>query len=234
MTDLASAELVRGPSSALYGANAFNGVLNLVTKAPKDMARRPDGPHRRRAVDPARRLQLRLRLSATSSTARSNAAYSEGDSFYIPRVTSVEYPGLARERVVGNGEYDSTHIQVRLDKYFNDGRQLATIEGGYYDSFGGVVVTGIGRVQLNDGERTVRARQLQHRAFQLPRLRQPPRDLRPARARHRRLHLARHRRPACRGPGQRKLPRRQGPAGRRRLLPRDRNRHRQPAGPSRP
>ncbi|MGH9360491.1 MAG: TonB-dependent receptor plug domain-containing protein, partial [Thermoanaerobaculia bacterium] len=35
LDDLASAELVRGPSSALYGANAYNGVLNLTTKQPR-------------------------------------------------------------------------------------------------------------------------------------------------------------------------------------------------------
>jgi iron complex outermembrane receptor protein len=35
LDDLASVELVRGPSSALYGANAFNGVLNMVTKQPR-------------------------------------------------------------------------------------------------------------------------------------------------------------------------------------------------------
>jgi outer membrane receptor for ferrienterochelin and colicins len=32
----ASMEFVRGPGSALYGANAFSGVLNLITPAPRD------------------------------------------------------------------------------------------------------------------------------------------------------------------------------------------------------
>ena len=36
LDDLAEAELVRGPSAALYGANASSGVINLVTKRPKD------------------------------------------------------------------------------------------------------------------------------------------------------------------------------------------------------
>ena len=31
-------ELVRGPGSALYGANAFSGVLNMTTKKPRDSA----------------------------------------------------------------------------------------------------------------------------------------------------------------------------------------------------
>src|SRR5262249_24834333 len=35
MGDIASVELVRGPSSALYGTNAYTGVLNLTTKQPR-------------------------------------------------------------------------------------------------------------------------------------------------------------------------------------------------------
>ena len=31
-------EIVRGPGSALYGANAFNGVINIITKTPKELA----------------------------------------------------------------------------------------------------------------------------------------------------------------------------------------------------
>ena len=33
--DFASVELIRGPGSALYGANAFTGVLNINTKSPR-------------------------------------------------------------------------------------------------------------------------------------------------------------------------------------------------------
>ena len=33
--EMASVELVRGPGSALYGANAFSGVLNMTTKQPR-------------------------------------------------------------------------------------------------------------------------------------------------------------------------------------------------------
>ena len=35
LDDLESVELVRGPGSALYGTDAFNGVLNMITKAPR-------------------------------------------------------------------------------------------------------------------------------------------------------------------------------------------------------
>src|SRR5215212_4713289 len=36
LDDMASVELVRGPGSALYGPNAFSGVLNMTTRAPRD------------------------------------------------------------------------------------------------------------------------------------------------------------------------------------------------------
>jgi iron complex outermembrane receptor protein len=35
VSDLRSVELVRGPGSALYGANAYNGVLNITGKEPR-------------------------------------------------------------------------------------------------------------------------------------------------------------------------------------------------------
>ena len=36
LDDFASTEFVRGPSAALYGANASSGVLNMITKRPRD------------------------------------------------------------------------------------------------------------------------------------------------------------------------------------------------------
>jgi iron complex outermembrane receptor protein len=37
LEDLERLEIVRGPGSALYGANAFSGVMNLTTPAPKEV-----------------------------------------------------------------------------------------------------------------------------------------------------------------------------------------------------
>ena len=36
LDDIASLEFIRGPSAALYGANASSGVVNITTKAPRD------------------------------------------------------------------------------------------------------------------------------------------------------------------------------------------------------
>lgn len=37
LADVSKIEVVRGPGSALYGANAYNGVINITTNAPKDV-----------------------------------------------------------------------------------------------------------------------------------------------------------------------------------------------------
>ena len=52
-------EVIRGPASAVWGANALNGVVNVITKSPREMAGttvtlgvggfRRDGQRQRRA-----------------------------------------------------------------------------------------------------------------------------------------------------------------------------------------
>ena len=43
-------EIVRGPGSALYGANAFSGVINIITKAPRELASAPSKTTLRSAI----------------------------------------------------------------------------------------------------------------------------------------------------------------------------------------
>ena len=47
MDELATVELVRGPGSALYGANAFSGVLNMTTRLAARERGREDPADRR-------------------------------------------------------------------------------------------------------------------------------------------------------------------------------------------
>ena len=153
MQNMASVELVRGPSSALYGKNAFNGVLNLITKAPRDI----DGG--RFTLTGGELSTLRADLGWGTGLGgdwylKLGGQYSEGDAFTKARNVSPsnrEYAGLPGELVAANNAYDSAHFDLRLDKYF--GNYLLSLEGGTFDSTGGVVVTGIGRVNLQDAER---------------------------------------------------------------------------------
>ena len=150
MQNMASVELVRGPSSALYGANAFNGVLNLITKAPRDI----DGGSLNLTGGDFSTLRTDIGWASGLGSdwfLKLEGQYTEGESFTRDRTSSVEYVGLPFERVAGDDEYDSLHANIRLDKYI--GNNLLTIEGGTYDAFGGVTVTGIGRVNVQDAER---------------------------------------------------------------------------------
>jgi iron complex outermembrane receptor protein len=153
LDDLASAELVRGPSSALYGANAYNGVLNLTTKSPRDS----QGGEVRLTAGELNTTNADLRWASELATgwySKLVAGYRASDDFSVSRNVTVEYPGLPRERIplVLQNDNEIAFGGLRLDRYFGE-HHLATIEGGYADLKGPVFQTGIGRVQLTDVQR---------------------------------------------------------------------------------
>ncbi len=160
--EMASVELIRGPGSALYGANAFSGVLNMTTKQPR--------------LTPGGRLLL---SGGDLSTKRGDfrhaggfgseiyyravAGYQQSDDFTRSRNATVEYTVpctttgqincLPREPVgVPLDEVNIRFGGLRLDKHFaNTG--VLTVEGGYSTIEGPTFQTGIGRVQVTDVER---------------------------------------------------------------------------------
>ncbi len=162
LDELASVELVRGPGSALYGADAFNGVLNLTTKAPRDSL---GGQVRLTAGELAAR-----QLEARYATALGGGWYLKGlggvrrgEDFSRPRLDSVEYavpcvaPGqtscLPLEAVAPDaGRNESTFGALRLDKHFGDDKTLV-VEGGTAVVENPVGVTEFGRLQMLDVER---------------------------------------------------------------------------------
>jgi len=157
LDDLASVELVRGPSSALYGANAFNGVLNLVTKQP----RYSEGGFFRLTGGELSTGNADLRHAGELGRGwfyKLVGGYRSSDDFSRSRVTSAEYGDatvgtLPRERIPLVLDEDEIFFGgLRLEKYLDNGH-VATIEGGYAQIEGPVFQTGIGRVQLTDVER---------------------------------------------------------------------------------
>jgi iron complex outermembrane receptor protein len=163
LDDLASVELVRGPSAALYGANASSGVLNMTSR------------------DPRMSLGGQLRLTAgelSTTNADFRWAGALGNNWYVKftgglrdhgdytvsRDVKAEYselctmPGqtdcLPREAVPLAQEDDDqvTFGSARVDKYLKGGQKF-TLEFGTAELEGPAFQTGIGRVQLLDVER---------------------------------------------------------------------------------
>ncbi|MCG8455971.1 MAG: TonB-dependent receptor, partial [Holophagales bacterium] len=154
MSSMASVELVRGPSSALYGANAFNGVLNMVTKSPRNST------GGRFSIGGGELSTIRADVGwatglGDTTYLQLTGMYQEGDSFYRSRVGQVEYPGLPMEVASTENEYDWANYGVRLDHYLRDEQDVLTVEGGLFEAdSNGVTVTGIGRVSVLESDRT--------------------------------------------------------------------------------
>ncbi|MEE8278104.1 MAG: TonB-dependent receptor, partial [Thermoanaerobaculia bacterium] len=163
LDDLASLELVRGPSAALYGANASSGVLNMITRAPRDsqegLLRLTAGELSTVNAD----FRWAGELGSDWYVKLLGGARTSGD-FTISRRGAAEYSRpcqftgdtqcLPQESVRLDPEDDDEIFfgSLRLDKHFSNG-SVFTIEGGQTEIEGPTFQTGIGRVQLVDVER---------------------------------------------------------------------------------
>lgn len=152
--DLATVELVRGPGSALYGADAFNGVLNMVTKAPR-YSRGGKVQLTGGELD-TQRVDLRWATDLGGDWYfKVTGGYLESDDFAVSRDIGSggpEYAGLEPEVVPLFTDRDKLSFGgIRFDKYF--GGNVLTFEGGTATLEGPVAQTGIGRVQLLDVDR---------------------------------------------------------------------------------
>jgi iron complex outermembrane receptor protein len=164
LDDISSLELVRGPSAALYGANASSGVLNMTTKDP----RLNPGGHLRLTGGELETINFDgrwagelggnwymkavggVRYHDDFSVSRNGAAeYSEPCP--VPQGTATNC--LPQEAIPLQLDKDKIYFGgVRFDKYLANG-MVFTMEGGLADIAGPVFQTGIGRVQLIDVQR---------------------------------------------------------------------------------
>ena len=166
LDNLASIEMVRGPSAALYGANASSGVMVITTKDPDA---EPGGTVRVTFGElDTKGIEARWagRLSSRWSASVLASARHEGD-FFSSRLTSAEYATLcgsqttdclprdarAPLRINDNEIYFGS---ARLDRTFDGSlpilgaQQRLTMEGGLTHLSGPILQTGVGRGQ-NDG-----------------------------------------------------------------------------------
>jgi iron complex outermembrane receptor protein len=169
LEDIASVEMVRGPSAALYGTNAFNGVINMTTKQPRysqgGNIRLTGGELNTRRAD----LRWAGGLSANDYL-KVTGSYTQSDDFYRARTlaSGVEYSRFCagatepndparncfqRPEAVAPSRFDDElwSAGLRYDHYF--GENFLTFEGGTAHGAGPVIQTGIGRVQILEQDR---------------------------------------------------------------------------------
>ncbi|HEY4648961.1 MAG TPA: TonB-dependent receptor, partial [Gemmatimonadales bacterium] len=175
LEDLGRLEMVRGPGSALYGANAFSGVINIVTPEAREIAGTKltigggeletiRGDLRQAGVFGGDRFGYRVNFGGSKSDTYSRSrTLNDGTSLQKEYADATDQPvGLAREVAPLNGQSkdpitgepigDRASLQnlygsSRLDYYLNNGSVL-TADGGVAEVRNEVFVTGIGRVQV--------------------------------------------------------------------------------------
>ena len=153
--DFSRVEFVRGPAAALYGANAFNGVLNMTSFSPKEVL--------------GTRISI---LGGDYSTFRGDIRHAGmfGKFSYkinLGRFQSVnlskrrdapqylEYPGLQVEaRPISDDERNtySTYGSLRLDYELKQDK-IVTLEGGYANYANEAYAFGLGRTFVKNTDR---------------------------------------------------------------------------------
>ncbi len=152
--DLGRIEIVRGPGSALYGANAFNGVLNIISPTP----RQTPGTKFTLAAGELNTVRGDLRQAGAFDkwSYKLNIGRSQADTWSVPRDTSqarpFEYEGFnpflnLEVRRLNTNAVTSTYGSARVDYEVNR-RAFAVAEAGLTQVENEVYITGIGRVQV--------------------------------------------------------------------------------------
>jgi outer membrane receptor for ferrienterochelin and colicins len=175
LEDLGRLEVVRGPGSALYGANAFSGVVNLITPEAREVAGTKlslaggelesfRGDLRHAGVFGGDRFGYRINGGYNRSDTYSRSrTLANGTSLQQEYAEATDEPvGLTRElqplkgqvadpvtgQVVGDRDpLKNAYGAARVDYYLNNGSVLSA-DGGAAQVENEVFVTGIGRVQV--------------------------------------------------------------------------------------
>jgi outer membrane receptor protein involved in Fe transport len=180
LDDFSKIEMVRGPGSALYGANAFSGVLALTSATAREAAgsrltitggelatRRVDARHA--GVFAGDRMGYKIALGwGTSDTwARSRTRRDSTDIVleYAPATDSAVRKSREARPLNGQemdpatlaavGDRDpvgASHGSLRFDYYARSGA-LGTVEGGLSETRNETMMTGLGRVQVSRTQR---------------------------------------------------------------------------------
>ncbi|MBP9212248.1 MAG: TonB-dependent receptor, partial [Bacteroidetes bacterium] len=181
LEDLGRVEMVRGPGSALYGANAYNGVLNITSIPPKQML----GTRITAGLGELSMYRTDIRHAGEIGhyTYRVNAGGVSGRTFSTTRTSSITgdrkqdiynaaTDGTFQDRINNNQRFEYAgfnslnnevaelrdapvnqfYFSGRLDHEYETGGST-TVEAGVTQVENEVIVTGIGRVQVQRARR---------------------------------------------------------------------------------
>lgn len=181
LEDISTIDMVRGPGSALYGANAFNGVLAITTPT----AREVPGSKLTIGGGELGTFQIDARQAGVVGQGRwgyrFNVGYNTSDSWakgrtsadgldlereYLPAIDSAVGPTppeavplfgqtldpTTRAAVGTPDKLENTYGSARFD-YYADNGSVVSLDGGMAQVKNGLFVTGIGRVQVEKAQR---------------------------------------------------------------------------------
>ena len=156
LDEFSKVEFVKGPSASLYGANAFNGVLNLTSFSPREVPGTKisllggDFKTLRADVRNAGLITNKLSYKITLGRSQSyNLAHRRDSAKYL------EYPGLLVEaRPIKDDERTtySNYGTLRFDYDINN-KNTVNLEGGYANNTNEAFVFGLGRTFVKNTER---------------------------------------------------------------------------------
>ncbi len=176
LQDLGKVEMVRGPGSALYGANAFSGVLNITTPTAREVLGsrltvaggeletfRADGRHAGLLADGRIGYRLNGGYNRSDTWSRSRTRFDgsslqreyadASDEPVGPVVEVVPLNGQTIDPTTGAAQGDrdplvNAYGAGRVDYYLDNGA-VVTVDGGASQVENEIFVTGIGRVQVD-------------------------------------------------------------------------------------
>ncbi|MCU0621493.1 MAG: TonB-dependent receptor [Gemmatimonadales bacterium] len=181
LDELGRIEVVRGPTSALYGANAFSGVINITSPTAREVAGtkitagggeletiRADLRHAGVIANDRIGYKVQAGYNQSDTWTRSRTSFDGQDLRREYEPATDEFVGLNFERValagqrvdsanggIATGNRDllrNYYVSGRLDYYAPNGHVVSAL-GGFARVENEVFVTGIGRVQVLGGEK---------------------------------------------------------------------------------
>ncbi len=160
--EIKQVEVIRGPASAIWGANAMNGVVNIITKPPRDVSGTTFsigvGGFNRTVEGQTSDLGTGTSFYSNISHAQAindrwsyklSAGYFTQNAFARP-VGTIDNPYHTPYPNFHNTGSDQPKFDGRIDFDFPDGKQVLSFTGGYAGT-SGIIHTGIGPFQIERG-----------------------------------------------------------------------------------